>query len=137
MTRPTLFRSRALPRSSTEAVLDDRSHKLSMRGPAAMLALLLSVLIGAAPASALTDIRAPGLGQLDTGKAAAIHRSLRRAPDEKTDPADLPLELGGILPSDTANLRPQLQLSVGASRPALVRADARPSPFRARAPPAA
>ena len=137
MNRPTLFRTRALPRSSTEAVLDDRSHKLSMRGPAAMLALLLSVLIGAAPASALTDIRASGLGQLDTGKAAALHRSLRRASDEKADPADLPLEPAGSVPPAVSIHSPPLQPSVGASLPALLRADARPSPFRARAPPAA
>ena len=117
--------------------MDDRSHKLSMRGPAAMLALLLSVLIGAAPASALTDIRAPGLGQPDTGKAAALHRSLRRASDEKADPADLPLEPAGAVPSAAASRSPPLDPAAGASRPAIVRADARPSPFRARAPPAA
>ena len=117
--------------------MDDRSHKLSVRGPAAMLALLLSVLIGAAPASALTDIRAPGLGQLDIGKAAALHRSLRRASDEKADPADLPLEPAGTVPPAASILSPPLAPSVGASRPALVRADARPSPVHARAPPAA
>jgi hypothetical protein len=115
-----------------------RKHKASRSGPAVLLALLLSVLLGApAPASPVSDAVPTGLKQVKTGKAIALARVSRRASDALPDVDDPPdSRLGSALAASTGlvSIRPA---AGGSAAPAAPRARIRPAPFHARAPPAA
>jgi hypothetical protein len=117
--------------------VDDDQHKVIRHGPAVMFALLLSLLLGAGPAGAFSSVHPAGFKPVETGKSAALARSIRRASDEQPAPADRPLEPAGAAPASDTPLRPHLRPATGASRPALAPAGDRPTPFHARAPPAA
>jgi hypothetical protein len=114
-----------------------RKDKASRSGPAVLLALLLSVLLGApAPASAVSDAVPAGLKQVKAGKATALTRISRRSSDALPDVDDPPDSwLDSAPPAETGlvSIRP----AAGAVAPAAPRAKTRPAPFHARAPPAA
>ena len=110
----------------------------SRRGPAAMLALFLTVLLGnPVPAVAIAETGEAAVAQTRSGKAALATRSTKREADRQLRSTDLPpLHLG---------VPPQVVTEYLSSRPAgpagraLAHAVAgtRASPFDARAPPAA
>ena len=113
-------------------------QKMSRRGPAVLLALFLSVLLGVpAPAASLGDAAPAGVRQLQPGKSTLVTRLPRRASEDQADPRDSPpLWLGGAprIATEILSLRP---VAGHAAAIDTVRADARHIPYRARAPPAA
>ena len=110
---------------------------MSRCGPAMLLALLLSVLLGgpaaaAVPTSAPTDAKT-----LHASKSSgALRIAESSADDETADPVSSSPALGGAAPVEIAQPsgRPA---SAAARASAAVRAAAPLLPFRARAPPAA
>jgi hypothetical protein len=107
-------------------------------GPAALLALFLAVLLGVpAPAASLAAASPAGVKQLQSGKATALARPGRRAPENQADSTDDPPLALGMAPAvetDCLSRRPS-----GGTRavPAMAPSEPRPAPYRARAPPAA
>ena len=120
------------------AEVDLDEPKLSRRGPAALLALLLSILLSpAGAATALADVGPASFTQPQAGKSAVLGRAVRRTSDDQADPADPTLDAGGILPPTAAAPGPNHRPTAALSRPSALFAGDRPAPFRARAPPAA
>jgi hypothetical protein len=114
----------------------NEEQKMSRRGPAMLLALLLSVLLGgpvaAVPAAAPTDAKT-----LHAAKpAGAVRIAERVSDDDLGDPSSSSPALGGSTPVETSRLSSR-PASAAARAPTAVRATAPVLPFRARAPPAA
>jgi hypothetical protein len=115
-----------------------RKHKASRSGPAVLLALLLSVLLGApAPASPVSDAVPTGLKQVKTGKAIALTRLSRRTSDALPDVDDPPDSWLGSAPPAETGLVSVRSAPAGVAAPAAPRGKTRQAPFHARAPPAA
>ena len=118
--------------------MKDDEQKGIKRGPAALLALLLSILLSpAGAATALADAGPASVTQPQTGKSAVLGRVVRRSSDDQADPSDPTFDSGGLPPADAdlegfraTPIRPLVQSS------SFLAGD-RPAPFRARAPPAA
>jgi hypothetical protein len=112
-------------------------QKVSMRGPAVLLALLLSVLLGAPAPAALADPLSSGLRSLQPDKSTPATRTARRAAEDQADLTDLPdLWLGGA-PRVATRL---LSIRPAAAHVAATQVGPASSirlPFQARAPPAA
>ena len=107
------------------------------RGPAALLALLLTVLLGNAGPVAAADLGPAAFTQPQAGKSAVLARTARRDSDEESDAADQPPLWLGASPQfedDSSSLHPAGIRTAARDND---RAAGRPSPFRARAPPAA
>ena len=118
--------------------MDQDEPRLSRRGPAALLALLLSILISPAGATtALADVGPASFTQSQPGKSAVVARALRRSSDDPADPSDPAFDAAGLPSSAAAVARPQGRPAVASSRPSGLFARDRAAPFRARAPPAA
>ena len=118
--------------------MDHDEHRLSKRGPAALLALLLSILLSpAGAASALAAVGPAAVTQPQSGKSALLARSVRRDADDRADPSDRTLDSGGLIPSAEDDIAPFARAEVATVRPSGLFAGDRPAPFRARAPPAA
>ena len=118
--------------------MDQDEPRLSRRGPAALLALLLSILLSpAGAATALAEVGPASYTQPQPGKSALVGRAIRRSSDDQTDPADPTFDSAGLPPSAAGLVRPQPAPLPAAARPSGLFAEDRPAPFRARAPPAA
>ena len=118
--------------------MDHEEHKLSRRGPAALLALLLSILLSpAGAATAFADVGPASFTQPQSGKSAVLGRTVRRSSDDQADPADPSFDSGGLPSSAAVLLHPTSAPSVAPSRPSRLVTGGRAAPFRARAPPAA
>ena len=118
--------------------MTSEDQRMSRRGPAVLLALFLSVLLGVpAPAASLGGAAPAGVKQLQSGKSALATRLPRRASEDQVDPQDAPpLWLDGAprVETEFLSLRPAAGPPVSTDT---VRAGARHIPYRARAPPAA
>ena len=118
--------------------MEQDEPRLSRRGPAALLALLLSILLSpAGAATALAEVGPASYTQPQPGKSAVIGRAVRRSSDDQADPADPSFDSAGLPPSATVLARPQRATSTALAHRSGLLAGDRPTPFRARAPPAA
>ena len=109
----------------------------SRRGPAALLALFLTILLGSAgPAFAIAEIGEAAVSQPRGGEAAVAARSGRRdsGPQFRTDLPPLQLAVPPQTVTETLSRRPA---ESAVRRPARVADGRRACPFQARAPPAA
>ena len=119
-------------------IVDHDEHKLSRRGPAALLALLLSILLSpAGAATALADVGPASFTQPHSGKSAVLGRTVLRSSDDQANPADPTSDSGGLWCADVADRLSNGTASVAQSRSSSLFTGDRPAPFRARAPPAA
>ena len=114
-------------------------QKLIRRGPAVLLALLLTFLVGGAGPAAAAAVAdgAAAFRQPQTAKVAELVRASRRVADEEPDRHDGPPLWLGRDPSVETILLSSRPAAQAAPAPSLSRAGARAAPFRARAPPAA
>ena len=118
--------------------MDHDEPRLSKRGPAALLALLLSILLSpAGAATALADVGPVSVTQPQGGKSVVLSRTLRRTSDDQADPSDPTFDSGGIPSSAAVQLGRHAKSAGSRSRTSSLLAGDRPAPFRARAPPAA
>ena len=110
----------------------------SRRGPAALLALFLTILLGnAAPALALAEIGEAAISQPRGGKAAVAARSGKRDSGPHFRSADLPPLQLGVPPQTVTETLSSRPAESAVRVPARVADGRRASPFQARAPPAA
>jgi len=113
-------------------------QRVTRRGPAVLLALLLSVLLGApAPASAIPDSLPSGLKSLHPGKSTPAIRTARRAAEDQADLTDLPDLLLGAAPRIETQLLSVRPAAAPVAVPETARTRSVRLPFQARAPPAA
>ena len=118
--------------------MTSEEQRVSRRGPAMLLALIASFLLGGqAPASVFADPLPSGIKSLQPGKITAPIRTARRASEDQLDLDDatpLWLDAAPRIETQILSVRPGT-----AGLPAPLVATARPSraPFHARAPPAA
>ena len=115
--------------------MQHEEQKLKRRAPTMLFAMLLTLLIGGAGSAAATPGPA-SFKALQGSQAGDVVRSLRRVADDDLDADELvPLSAGAAPAVETVVLsrRPAAQ---AAPAPSVFQARLRPTPFRARAPPA-
>ena len=118
--------------------MTSEEQKAMRRGPAVLLALLLSVLLGApAPASVIPDSLPSGLKSPHPGKSTPATRTARRAAEDQADLSDLPDLWPGAAPRIETRLVSVRPAAAPSPAPEIVRARSVRLPFQARAPPAA
>ena len=118
--------------------MTSEEQRLSRRGPAVLLALLLSVLLGApAPAAAVADPLPSGLKSLQPGKSTPATRTARRAVEDQGDLTDLPDLLVGSTPRIQTRLLSTRPAATPVAAPETAGTSPVRLPFHARAPPAA
>ena len=116
--------------------MQDEEQKLQRRAPTMLFALLLTILLGGAGSAAATPGPA-SLKALQGGQVGDVVRSLRRVSDEDPD-ADEPAPLSsGAAPAVETVVLSRRPAAQGTWSPSVFQAKLRPTPFRARAPPAA
>ena len=118
--------------------MTSEEQKATRRGPAVLLALLLSVLLGApAPASIIPDSLSSGLKSPHSGKSTPATRTARRAAEDQADLSDLPDLWLGAAPRVATRLLSIRPAAATGAAPETVCGRTIRLPFQARAPPAA
>lgn len=118
--------------------MTSEEQKATRRGPAVLLALLLSVLLGApAPASFIPDSLPSGLKSVHPGKSTPATRTARRAAEDQADLTDLPDLWLGTAPRIETQLLSVRPAAAPVAAPEKVGTRSIRLPFQARAPPAA
>ena len=114
--------------------MNSEEQKGCRRGPAMLLALLFSVLLGG-PAAALPTAAPTDAKTLHASKSSgALRIAEHPAADEPADPSSSSPALGGAVEISLPSTRPA---SAAARAPTAVRGAAPLLPFHARAPPVA
>lgn len=116
--------------------MQHEEQKLNRHAPTMLFALLLTLLLGGAGSAAASPAGPAGFKALQNAQVGDVVRSLRRVADEDSD-ADEPAPLwAGAEPAVETVVVSRRPAAQGTPRPSDLQAKPRPTPFRARAPPA-